>query len=35
MEMINQYNEDRKKLLLKLKAIIESNEYIMLVESTN
>lgn len=35
MEMINQYNEDRKKLLSTLKAIIESNEYMMLVESPN
>lgn len=35
MGMINQYNEDRKKLLSTLKAIIESNEYIMLVESTD
>lgn len=33
--MINQYNEDRKKLLSTLKAIIESNEYMMLVESPN
>lgn len=35
MEMINQYNEDRKKLFSTLKAIIESNKYIMLVESTD